>query len=66
MKGLASGLQDVTMPPGILRVDRAAFDEVESAGPVFAQAGAALSCLLAAKLHERDVERELRLLVETW
>lgn len=54
------------LPPGILTVDRAGFDEVESAAPIFAQAGALLRQVLAATLAHRDIETEARLLMSTW
>jgi hypothetical protein len=66
LNGIASGPCAAGLPPGALRVDRAAFDEVESAGPVFAEAGAALCCILVAKLNGSDVEAALRAAIERW
>jgi len=66
LRGLVDNPCAGSMPAGVLRLDRAAFDEVESANPVFAQAGAALCCALAAKLQGADPGEELRALIETW
>jgi hypothetical protein len=66
LDGLAEGPCARLLPAGILRLDRAAFDEIESAGPVFAQASAALCCVLAAKVEGRDVDAALRAAVERW
>jgi hypothetical protein len=66
LRGLVDNLCAGRLPAGVLRLDRAAFDEVESANPVFAQAGAALCCALAAKLQGADPADELRALIETW
>ncbi|WP_433663651.1 hypothetical protein ACQPW1_16940 [Nocardia sp. CA-128927] len=48
------------LPPGVLRVDRAGFDMVNSASPVFNQAASLLRIALAAKLHDADPEPLLR------
>jgi hypothetical protein len=66
LRGLVDSSCAGSLPPGTLIVDRAAFDEVESAGPVFAQASAALCCALAAKLHGLDVNAELRVVMGAW
>jgi hypothetical protein len=66
LDGLADGPCARSLPAGILRLDRAAFDEVESSGFVFAQASDALCCVLAAKLEGRDLESALRAAVERW
>jgi hypothetical protein len=56
----------VSLPAGILRIDRAGFDEVESSAVVFRMAAHALYVAIAATLSSRDVESELRELVEAW
>jgi len=66
LDGLADGPCASSLPSGVLRLDRAAFDEVESSTHVFAQATAALCCVLAAKLRGQDVEEALRSVVEQW
>ena len=66
LRGLVDSSCAGSLPPGTLIVDRAAFDEVESANPVFAQASAALCCALAAKLHGLDVDAELRVVMGAW
>lgn len=55
-----------TLPPGVLRVDRAAFDEVESSGPVFGQASAVLDRVISAVVRGLDVDDEVRRLVGAW
>jgi len=62
--GLLAG--DVVWPAGVLRVDRAGFDEIESSAVVFAQTATALARALYATLHGADVEAELRALLLTW
>lgn len=54
------------LPPGVLTVDRAGFDEVESSTAVFRQAAGLLRHLIAARLHHRDLEAEARTVVSTW
>lgn len=55
-----------TLPAGILTLDRAGFDVVESSAVVFAEAAALLRLILACQVYGRDVEREVRALVLTW
>lgn len=55
-----------TLPPGVLRLDRAAFDEIESSSAVFAQASAVLDCAISAAVRGLDVDHEVRKLVSTW
>jgi hypothetical protein len=57
---------DPVLPPGILIVDRAGFDVVNSSSPIFAQAAATLRAVLTANLYDRDVEADVRALVNTW
>jgi len=67
--GVIRGLteqSDPDLPPGILTVDRAGFDVVESSTAVFAQAAGVLRRTLRATLLGCDVEAEVRALMETW
>jgi hypothetical protein len=53
-------------PAGVLTVDRAGFDVVNSSEPIFAQAAGVLHAVLAANLHDHDAEEGVRALVSTW
>ncbi len=54
------------LPPGILTVDRAGFDVVNSAEPVFAEAASVLATVLSAILYERELEPVIRQAVAKW
>jgi hypothetical protein len=54
------------LPGGVLRVDRAGADEVESSSAVFRQAAAVLRCALAGMLSAEDVEARVRDLMQAW
>lgn len=54
------------LPPGVLTVDRAGFDEMESSAAVFRQAANLLRQAIAARLHHRDIETEVHTLLCTW
>ncbi|HEX5496436.1 MAG TPA: hypothetical protein VFX70_17890 [Mycobacteriales bacterium] len=54
------------LPPGVLRVDRAGFDEVESSAWVFGLAANVLGCGLVAMFTDANVEAEIRRLISTW
>jgi len=56
----------VALPPGVLRVDRAGFDIVNSSEPVFAQAASLLRLAIATKLHNHDPEPVLRAAIQSW
>jgi hypothetical protein len=58
--------EGATWPPGVLRVDRAGFDEVESSSVIFEQTATALARALAASLRGTDIEEELRTLMLKW
>lgn len=65
LRGLMSeGLPE--LPPGILAVDHAGFDEVESATPIFVQTGSLFRQVVAAVLYDDDVEDRVRDLMDTW
>jgi hypothetical protein len=51
---------------GTLLVDRAGFDAVESAEPIFSQAATVLVHVLAALLRGSDVEKAVVRAVESW
>jgi hypothetical protein len=53
-------------PAGVLRVDRAGYDEIESSAWVFGQAAGVLARALAAMLRGEDAEAGVRALVGTW
>ncbi len=60
-------LADATpWPAGVLRVDRAGFDEIESSEVVFGQAAGVLACAMAAMLREQDLEAAVRAVMGTW
>lgn len=66
--GVMRGLTEsgTALPPGVLIVDRAGFDVVNSAEPVFAEAASVLAAVLAAILYERELEPEIRKTVAKW
>jgi hypothetical protein len=54
------------LPAGLLRVDRAGFDEVESSEMAFKLAGDLLRCVVDALLSERDPLTAAQAVVRTW
>lgn len=56
----------VALPPGVLRVDRAGFDIVNSSEPVFTQAASLLRLAIATKLHDHDPGPVLRAAIQSW
>ena len=55
------GLQtDDAVPSGVVHVDQAGVDEVDSSSLVFREAAALLACVLAARSRSLDVEESLR------
>lgn len=56
----------VALPPGVLRVDRAGFDIVNSSEPVFTQAASLLRLAIVTKLHDHDPESVLRAAIQSW
>lgn len=56
----------VGLPPGVLRVDRAGFDIVNSSEPVFTRAASLLRLAIATKLHDHDLEPVLRTAIQSW
>jgi len=65
LRGLAGG-SEPPLPAGILRVDRAGFDTMNSAEPIFVQAAALLRISIAAALWGQDPEPNLRRAIESW
>jgi hypothetical protein len=65
-RGLDFGPCSIGLPAGILRIDRAGFDERESGSPVFEMAARLLRCVLAVRLQDKDVELEARTLMSAW
>lgn len=67
--GVLRGLTEsggTALPPGVLTVDRAGFDVVNSAEPVFAEAASVLVAVLAAILYERELKPVIRQAVAKW
>ena len=54
------------LPPGVLRIDRAAYDEVESIGGAFRSAAGLLVRTLGAALAGDDPADAVRQVMETW
>lgn len=65
LEGLA-GDGEPLLPSGTLTIDRAGFDVVGSATPVFHQTAALLRHALAARLRGDDVGTAARALISTW
>lgn len=66
LRGLADGRCPARLPPGVLSLDRAGFDERESGTPSFELAGRMLRCILAEMLRGGDTEAVARRLIDTW
>lgn len=67
--GVVEGITDTRgsdLPPGVLTIDRAGFDEMESSAAVFRQAASLLRQAIAARLHDRDLNTEARIAISTW
>ncbi|WP_143174331.1 hypothetical protein [Streptoalloteichus hindustanus] len=58
LEGLRIGSEKLGLPAGVLQVDRAGHDVVNSSAHVFRLAGQMLRCVLATKLHGGDVPEE--------
>ncbi|GAB2660588.1 hypothetical protein GCM10027088_43690 [Nocardia goodfellowii] len=56
----------IVLPPGVLRVDRAGFDVMNSSEKIFTQTAALLSLAISAKLRGDDPEPGLRAAIESW
>jgi hypothetical protein len=56
----------IALPPGVLRVDRAGFDVMNSSEPIFTQAATVLRIAISAKLLGNDPEPALRDAIQTW
>lgn len=64
LTGLTS--DEIDLPAGTLRVDRAGFDEIESSTAVFRQAAQVLTCALGAMLRGVEPEVEIRSVMRAW
>lgn len=56
----------VQLPPGVLRVDRAGFDVMNSSEAIFAKTASLLGIAISAKLSGRDPEPILRAAIQDW
>ncbi|MFI7667886.1 hypothetical protein [Nocardia sp. NPDC049526] len=56
----------VALPPGVLRIDRAGFDVVNSSEPIVAQAASLLRLAIATKLQDHAPEPVLRAAIQSW
>ncbi len=68
-RGVMRGFTELThtpLPPGVLTVDRAGFDIMNSAEPVFAQAASLLTQVLAGIIYERELEPAICGVVAKW
>ncbi|MFJ2707812.1 hypothetical protein ACIO3R_32125 [Streptomyces sp. NPDC087428] len=63
---LGAAATSLSLPPGILTVDRAGYDEVESSEHIFAAAAQLLCHVIHAQLRGLDTEQIPRELVESW
>lgn len=66
MSGLAGAEDDAGMPAGVLRVDRAAFDEVDSSETAFRLAGDLLRHAIRALTAGLDPQAAARTTVDAW
>jgi hypothetical protein len=67
-RGVLAGLikEETSLPAGVLCIDRAGYDEVESSAFIFEQAAQMLRCVLMAMLLKVDVAGEARKLILSW
>lgn len=62
----ADGARYLRLPSGVLVVDRAGFDEINSSSVIFSEAARVLLCVLLAELEDLDVETRVRELLHSW
>ncbi|MBH0777305.1 hypothetical protein [Nocardia bovistercoris] len=56
----------ITLPPGVLRVDRAGFDVMNSSEAIFAKTASLLGIAVSTRLSARDPELILRTAIQSW
>ncbi|MGY1500587.1 hypothetical protein ACW4TU_29095 [Streptomyces sp. QTS52] len=66
LEGLVGHSAAEALPAGLLRVDRAGFDEVGSSEMAFKLAGDLLRRVVAAQLHDRDPLAVVEAVVRAW
>jgi hypothetical protein len=66
LTGLTSGGLEVALPPGVLTVDRAGYDEVESASQIFELAATLLLEVIAARISGADLASVIRSATTAW
>ncbi|WP_030976647.1 hypothetical protein [Streptomyces sp. NRRL S-1824] len=66
LDGLSGDTGVGALPAGLLRVDRAGFDEAGSSEMAFQLAGNLLRCVVAAQLHDRDPLAAAQAAVRAW
>jgi hypothetical protein len=54
------------LPAGTLTIDRAGFDEIESAEPIFEQIASVFMAVMDAMLGDRDISAAARAAVSAW
>ncbi len=62
VEGVRSGVMqdDWPLPPGVLTIDRAGYDAMESSSPIFMEAAMVLRACISAKLTGRAVEHNAK------
>ncbi|MEU1304325.1 MULTISPECIES: hypothetical protein [Streptomyces] len=66
LEGLAGAPAVGALPAGLMRVDRAGFDEAGSSEMAFKLAGDLLRCVVDALLHDRDPLTAAQAMVRAW
>ena len=63
---VVDGLRRRPIPRGLLRIDRAGYDPVESSPLAFELAAELLATVIAARAGNRDIESEVRTAIRGW
>lgn len=66
LTGLTGGEPDLVLPPGVLTIDRAGYDEVESASRIFELTSELLLRVVAARVAGSDLAETVREAMATW
>jgi hypothetical protein len=66
LTSVAASIGENDLPAGLLRVDRAGYDEVDSSQRAFQLAGNLLRHVLTATLYSADVEADARETMQRW
>jgi hypothetical protein len=63
---VVDGLRRRPIPRGLLRIDRAGYDPVESSPLAFELAAELLATVIAARARDRDIESAVRTAIHGW